>query len=131
LCHWPGRFHEADRCSISSPTNTPRGRSRGARHDAFAKAARAGLLRGATFAKGLWYVGVRARHRHGNGIRPSQPRGRTPASRPSLIPMRRGRNRIACDAIAFGSDSARNQLADLAEIPFAWILQQQPAERDN
>ena len=97
-----------------------------------------GLLRGGnTFAKGLWYVAaLRARgivvdERHQAGRGRGQGRRRLGLR---SIATRRGRNGdLACDAIAFGFGlSSETQLADLAEIPFAFdpVQQQFLPERD-
>ena len=89
-----------------------------------------GLLRGgSTFAKGLWYVA--ALRAHGvivaNGIRPVAAEGTGDAV--SAIRYRNAagtEQRLSCDAIAFGFGlSSETQLADLAEIPFAFDPVQQ------
>ena len=96
-----------------------------------------GLLRGgSTFAKGLWYVAaLRAR---GvivvNGIRPVAAEEKDAAVSAFLYRDAAGnQHRLACDAIAFGFGlSSETQLADLAEIPFAFdpLQQQFLPERD-
>ena len=95
------------------------------------------LLRGgSTFAKGLWYVTtLRARGIvAGNGIRPVAAEGKDGAVSALLYRSEAGRERrLACDAIAFGFGlSSETQLADLAEIPFAFdpVQQQFLPERD-
>ncbi len=84
-----------------------------------------GLLRGgATFAKGLWYVAaLRARGiTLANGIRPVTAEGKDAAVSAFVYRDAVGaERRLDCDAIAFGFGlSSETQLADLAEIPFAW-----------
>jgi NADPH-dependent 2,4-dienoyl-CoA reductase/sulfur reductase-like enzyme len=96
-----------------------------------------GLLRGGgTFAKGIWYMAaLRAR---GvivtNGIRPVAAEERDAAVSAFLYRDAAGtQRRLACDAIAFGFGlSSETQLADLAEIPFAFdpVQQQFLPERD-
>jgi len=96
-----------------------------------------GLLRGgSTFAKGLWYVA--ALHARGitmaSGIRPVAAEGKDAAVSALLYRNAAGsERRLACDAIAFGFGlSSETQLADLAEIPFAFdpVQQQFLPERD-
>ena len=88
-----------------------------------------GLLRsGSTFAKGLWYVA--ALHSRGvvvaNGIRPIAAEGKDAVSAFVYRDAAGKERRIACDAIAFGFGlSSETQLADLAEIPFAFDSVQQ------
>ena len=96
-----------------------------------------GLLRGgSTFAKGLWYVAaLRARGIvMANGIRPVAAEGNDGAVSAFVYRNAAGRERrLACDAIAFGFGlSSETQLADLAEIPFAFdpVQQQFLPERD-
>ena len=64
----------------------------------------------------------------------SRPRGRTPRSPRFVYRDAAGtERRLACDAIAFGFGlSSETQLADLAEVPFAWdpLQQQFLPERD-
>ena len=88
-----------------------------------------GLLRsGSTFAKGLWYVA--ALHSRGvvvaNGIRPIAAEGQDAVSAFVYRDSAGKERRIACDAIAFGFGlSSETQLADLAEVPFAFDSAQQ------
>lgn len=89
-----------------------------------------GLLRGgSTFAKGLWYVA--ALRGRGiivvNGIRPVAAEEKDAAVAAFLYCDAAGtQRRLACDAIAFGFGlSSETQLADLAEIPFAFDPVQQ------
>ena len=96
-----------------------------------------GLLSGgSTFAKGLWYVAaLRARGIvMANGIRPIAAEGNDGAVSAFVYRNAAGRERrLACDAIAFGFGlSSETQLADLAEIPFAFdpVQQQFLPERD-
>jgi NADPH-dependent 2,4-dienoyl-CoA reductase/sulfur reductase-like enzyme len=96
-----------------------------------------GLLRGgSTFAKGLWYVAaLRARGIvMANGIRPVAAEGQDAGVAALLYRDATGaERRLACDAIAFGFGlSSETQLADLAEIPFAFdpLQQQFLPERD-
>ena len=89
-----------------------------------------GLLRGgSTFAKGLWYVAaLRARGIIvANGIRPVAAEGKDAAVAAFVYRDAAGKERrLACDAIAFGFGlSSETQLADLAEIPFAFDPVQQ------
>lgn len=96
-----------------------------------------GLIRGGgTFAKGLWYAaGLRARGIVvANGIRPVAAEG-DDAGVSALVHRDAAgvERRIACDAIAFGFGlSSETQLADLAEVPFAFdeIQQQYLPQRD-
>jgi len=97
-----------------------------------------GLLRGgSTFAKGLWYVAaLRARGIVvANGIRPVAAEGKDAAVAAfAYRDAAGGERRLACDAIAFGFGlSSETQLADLAEIPFAFdpVQQQFLPERDS
>jgi len=89
-----------------------------------------GLLRGGrTFAKGLWYV-ARLRARGivmASGIKAIAAQGEGAVSAFVYQDAAGSRKTIACDAIAFGYGlSSETQLADLAEIPFAFdSLQQQ------
>jgi len=96
-----------------------------------------GLMRApGTFAKGLWYVAaLRARGiTIANGIRPVEAEGTDDAVSALLYRNAAGtERRLACDAIAFGFGlSSETQLADLAEIPFAFdpVQQQFLPERD-
>jgi NADPH-dependent 2,4-dienoyl-CoA reductase/sulfur reductase-like enzyme len=96
-----------------------------------------GLLRGgSTFAKGLWYVAaLRARGViMANGIRPVAAEEKDAAVSAFVYHDAAGtQRRLACDAIAFGFGlSSETQLADLAEIPFAFdpVQQQFLPERD-
>lgn len=96
-----------------------------------------GLLRGgSTFAKGLWYVaGLRARGVVvASGIRPIAAEPKNDAVTALVYRDAAGaRRRLACDAIAFGFGlSSETQLADLAEVPFAFdaIQQQFLPQRD-
>ena len=96
-----------------------------------------GLLRGgSTFAKGLWYVAaLRARGIvMANGIRPVAAEGRDAAVVAFHYRDAAGtKRRLSCDAIAFGFGlSSETQLADLADIPFAFnpVEQQFLPERD-
>ena len=96
-----------------------------------------GLLRGgSTFAKGLWYVAaLRARGIvMANGIRPVAAEEKDAGVSAFLYRDAAGtERRLACDAIAFGFGlSSETQLADLAEIPFAFdpVQQQFLPERD-
>jgi len=89
-----------------------------------------GLLRGgSTFAKGLWYVAaLRARGiTVANGIRPVAAEEKDAAVSALLYRDAAGtQRRLACDAVAFGFGlSSETQLADLAEIPFAFDPVQQ------
>jgi NADPH-dependent 2,4-dienoyl-CoA reductase/sulfur reductase-like enzyme len=88
-----------------------------------------GLLRGgSTFAKGLWYVAaLRARGiAVANGITPISAEGKDAVSAFVYRGAVGTEKRIACDAIAFGFGlSSETQLADLAEIPFAFDPVQQ------
>jgi NADPH-dependent 2,4-dienoyl-CoA reductase/sulfur reductase-like enzyme len=84
-----------------------------------------GLLRGgATFAKGLWYVAaLRARGiAMANAIRPIAAEAKDGAVAAFLYRDASGKERrLGCDAIGFGFGlSSETQLADLAEVPFAW-----------
>ena len=84
-----------------------------------------GLLRGgSTFAKGIWYVAaLRARGIvMANGIRPVAAEEKDAAVSAFVYRDAAGiERRLACDAIAFGFGlSSETQLADLAEIPFAF-----------
>jgi NADPH-dependent 2,4-dienoyl-CoA reductase/sulfur reductase-like enzyme len=97
-----------------------------------------GLLRGgSTFAKGLWYVAaLRARGIVvANGIRPLVAEGEDAAVSALRYRDATGtERRLACDAIAFGYGlSSETQLADLAEVPFAFdsLQQQFLPERDS
>ena len=88
-----------------------------------------GLLRGgSTFAKGLWYVAA-LRSRGiivANGIRPVAAEGQDAVSAFVYRDTAGKERRIACDAIAFGFGlNSETQLADLAEIPFAFDAVQQ------
>ncbi len=91
---------------------------------------------GSTFAKGLWYVAaLRARGIvMANGIRPVAAEANDGAVSAFVYRNAAGRERrLACDAIAFGFGlSSETQLADLAEIPFAFdpVQQQFLPERD-
>jgi len=96
-----------------------------------------GLLSGgSTFAKGLWYVAaLRARGIPvANGIRPVAAEGKDAAVAAFLYRDAAGtQRRLACDALAFGFGlSSETQLADLAEVPFAFdaVQQQFLPERD-
>lgn len=96
-----------------------------------------GLFRGGrTFAKGLWYVaGLRARGiAIANGIRPVAAEATDGAVSTLLWRTAAGmQRRLACDAVAFGFGlSSETQLADLAEVPFAYdaVQQQFLPERD-
>jgi len=96
-----------------------------------------GLLSGgSTFAKGLWYVAaLRARGIIvASGIRPVAAEEKDAAVSAILYRDAAGtQRRLACDAIAFGFGlSSETQLADLAEIPFAFdpVQQQFLPERD-
>jgi NADPH-dependent 2,4-dienoyl-CoA reductase/sulfur reductase-like enzyme len=96
-----------------------------------------GLLRGgSTFAKGLWYVAaLRARGIvMANGIRPVAAEEKDAGVAAFRYRDAAGtERRLACDAIAFGFGlSSETQLADLAEIPFAFdpVQQQFLPERD-
>lgn len=96
-----------------------------------------GLLRSAgTFAKGLWYVAaLRARGVFmANGIRPVAAEEQDGAVSALAYRDAAGtQRRIACDAVAFGFGlSSETQLADLAEIPFAFdpVQQQFLPQRD-
>ena len=97
-----------------------------------------GLLRGgSTFAKGLWYLAaLRARGVIvANGIRPVAAEEKDAAVSAFLYLDAAGiQRRLACDAIAFGFGlSSETQLADLAEIRFAFdpLQQQFLPERDS
>lgn len=84
-----------------------------------------GLLRGGTtFAKGLWYVAaLRARGiTMASGIRPLAAVEHDGAVASFVYRDAADREqRLGCDAIGFGFGlSSETQLADLAEIPFAW-----------
>jgi NADPH-dependent 2,4-dienoyl-CoA reductase/sulfur reductase-like enzyme len=95
-----------------------------------------GLLRGgSTFAKGLWYVAaLRARGiTVANGIRPVAAEGKNAVSAFLYRNAAGTEQELSCDAIAFGYGlSSETQLADLAEIPFAFdpVQQQFLPERD-
>ena len=88
-----------------------------------------GLLRGgSTFAKGLWYVAaLRARGIIvANSIRAVAAEGKDAVSALVYRSAAGTQRRLACDAIAFGFGlSSETQLADLAEIPFAFDPVQQ------
>ena len=89
-----------------------------------------GLMRGgSTFAKGLWYVAaLRARGIVvANGIRPIAAEERDATVSTLVYRNATGKERrLSCDAIAFGFGlSSETQLADLAEIPFAFDHVQQ------
>ncbi len=95
-----------------------------------------GLMRGgSTFAKGLWYVAaLRARGIVvASGIRPVAAEGNDAVSALVYRHAAGNERRLACDALAFGFGlSSETQLADLAEIPFAYdrVQQQFLPERD-
>jgi NADPH-dependent 2,4-dienoyl-CoA reductase/sulfur reductase-like enzyme len=95
-----------------------------------------GLLRGGgTFAKGLWYVAaLRARGIVvANGIRPGSAEGTGAVSAFHYRDAADTNRRVSCDAIAFGFGlSSETQLADLADVPFAFdpVQQQFLPERD-
>lgn len=96
-----------------------------------------GLLRAPkTFAKGLWYAAaLRARGIPvKTGIRPIAAEGKNEAVAALLYATAAGtQERLGCDAIAIGFGlSSETQLADLAQVPFAFdFLQQQfVPERD-
>ena len=96
-----------------------------------------GLVRGgSTFAKGLWYVAaLRARGvTMANGITPVAAEEKNGAVAAFEYRSAAGKERrLACDGIAFGFGlSSETQLADLAEVPFAFdpVQQQFLPERD-